>query len=213
MNESDGTGFVYVTDPDGNTTSYGYTAGGLTSQAVTTGTTVISEQDQGLDLSGGTMLPAWTADGNGNITTYNSYDGAGDPRSTTAPAGNGQPATTSSWYTSLSQSSCDANAQATSPCSTTQTGPTPVAPGGVITPPSTAPPQGVTYTLYDSDGSQLYASTGVYLPGGSTATYTQTTYTLYAGNSIDPGQQQHLLQLHTAITSHCPAPPSTPTAS
>ena len=54
-----------------------------------------------------------------------------------------------------------------------------MAPGGVITPPSSAPPQGVTYTLYDTDGNELYSTTGVYEPGADRAAYSQTTYQLF----------------------------------
>jgi RHS repeat-associated protein len=188
MNESDGTGYVYATDPDGNTTAYGYTAGALTSQAVTTGSTIISETDQSPNLTSGTLLPAWTSDGDGNITTDNSYTTSGNPTSVTAPAGDGQPATTYTSYTTTQQdTACTQTPQAAGTGCQSLAGPTPVAPGGVITPPTTAPPQGVTYTLYDTDGNQLYTSTGVYPPGGSTASYTQTSYTLYLGNSITLG--------------------------
>lgn len=45
----------------------------------------------------------------------------------------------------------------------------------------------MTWTLYDNDGNELYNTTGVYEPGSSTAAYTQTTYALYAGNSITLG--------------------------
>jgi RHS repeat-associated protein len=59
-----------------------------------------------------------------------------------------------------------------------------VAPGGTITPPSSAPPEGVTYTLYDTNGNKLYSTTGVYEPGGSSAAYSQTTYQLFKNNSV-----------------------------
>jgi YD repeat-containing protein len=54
----------------------------------------------------------------------------------------------------------------------------------VIVPPAAAPPQGLTYTLYDTDGNTLYTTTGVYQPGASTAAYSHTTYSLYKGNSL-----------------------------
>lgn len=60
-------------------------------------------------------------------------------------------------------------------------------PGGVITPPPTVPPQGVTWTLYDTDGNELYSTTGVYEPGSNTAAYSQTSYQLFKGNSITLG--------------------------
>ena len=57
-------------------------------------------------------------------------------------------------------------------------------PGGVITPPSSIPPQGVSWTLYDTDGNELYTTAGVYPPGSSTASYSQTSYQLFNGNSV-----------------------------
>jgi RHS repeat-associated protein len=54
----------------------------------------------------------------------------------------------------------------------------------VITAPSSAPPAGVTYTLFDTDGHELYSTTGVYQPGASSASYLQTSYELYKGNSV-----------------------------
>ena len=83
--------------------------------------------------------------------------------------------------TSLDQASCDTTAEASGSCSS---GPTPVTPGGTITPPSAAPPNGTSYTLYDTDGNQLYTTTGVYQPGASSASYLQTTYSLYKNNSV-----------------------------
>jgi YD repeat-containing protein len=38
--------------------------------------------------------------------------------------------------------------------------------------------------LYDTDGNELYSTTGVYQPGSSTASYSQTTYQLFKGNSV-----------------------------
>jgi YD repeat-containing protein len=53
----------------------------------------------------------------------------------------------------------------------------------VITPPSSAPPEGQTWTLTDTDANQLYTTTGVYSPGGAYE-YSQTTYQLFKGNSV-----------------------------
>jgi YD repeat-containing protein len=187
MNDSTGTGYVTVTDPDHNTTTYGYTAGALTSQAVTTATAVISETDQSPDLTGGTLLPQWKADGNGNVTTMPSYNSSGMPTQTVAPSGGSTPggtATTTMSYDGLDDDACDGTAEATGTGCQSLTGPTPVTPGGTITPPSTAPPEGVTYTLNDTDGNTLYTTTGVYEPGTTTAAYSQTSYTLYGGNSV-----------------------------
>jgi YD repeat-containing protein len=57
-------------------------------------------------------------------------------------------------------------------------------PRGTITPPSSAPPAGVPCTLYDTDGNQLYDTTGVYQPGSGAASYSQTSYQLYQNNSV-----------------------------
>jgi YD repeat-containing protein len=187
LNASTGNGTVTVTDPDGNTTVDDYTQGVLAAQSEWTGSALVSEKDYGPattagGTSGGTLLDTWTANGNGGITTY-TYDAAGNTTSTTDPAGD----QTTQTSTALDDTSCSATAQAASACSTSQTGPSSVTPGGVITPPSSAPPRGVTYTLYDTDGNTLYTTNGVYQPGSSTASYLQTTYSLYKGNSITLG--------------------------
>ena len=212
LNTATGTGYVTVTGPDGNTTVYDYQQGTLAAQSDYTGTTLTSETDNVPDTtaggtSGGTLLDTTTADGDGNITTT-SYDPAGNPATTTAPNGIGnQTATTTDWSTALNDTSCAATAQATATCSSSQEGPSPAAPGRVITPPSAAPPQGVTWTLYDTDGNQLYTTTGVYQPGATTAAYQQTTYQLYTGNSVTlPGTS-------TSITcTTTPPSPSLPCA-
>jgi RHS repeat-associated protein len=192
MNSATGTGVVRVADPDGNTTVYDYTQGALAAQSAWTGTTLTSEQDDTPNTtaggtSGGTLLDTTSTDGDGNTTSY-TYDTSGNTTTTTAPDGVGsQTGTTTAQYTALDTDSCDATAQAATPCSASQTGPTPVAPGGVITPPASAPPAGETWTLYDTDGNQLYTTTGVYEPGSNTAAYSRTTYQLFTGNSIALG--------------------------
>jgi RHS repeat-associated protein len=192
MNSSTGTGYVTVTDPDGNTTIDDYLQGALAAESALTGTVLTSEQDFVPDLtaggtSGGTLANTNGADGDGILSSY-TYDAAGNITATTTSDGVGsQTGTTTSEFTILNQSSCDATVQATTACSPSETGPTPVAPGGVITPPSVAPPSGVTYTLYDTDGNELYDTTGVYQPGATTASYSQTTYQLFKGNSVTLG--------------------------
>src|ERR1019366_4186365 len=176
-----GRGVVRVNDPDGNTTVYDYTQGALPAQSSWTGSTLVSEQDFGPNTtaggtSGGTLLDTWTSNGDSQITT-NAYDSAGNTTSTTDPLGH----QTTETSTTLGNTNCDATAQASSTCSS---GPSPVAPGGVITPPSTAPPQGDTYILYDTHGNELYSTIGVYQPGSSTASYLKTTYSLFTGNSV-----------------------------
>jgi RHS repeat-associated protein len=190
MNTSTGTGYVTVKDPDGNTTVYDYVEGALAAQSsLTAGTTLTSEQDYVPDTTsggnaGGTLLDTATADGDDHLTT-NSYSTAGDAVSSTSPDGVGSgTATVTTQFTSLNHQSCAGTALATTACSTSETGPAPVAPGGVITAVSSAPPAGLTYTLYDTEGNELYSATGVYEPGSTTASYTRVTYQLFKGNSI-----------------------------
>jgi RHS repeat-associated protein len=186
MNESTGTGDVTVTDADGNATVYNYSQAVLTATTIWNGTTP-AESDFGPDTTAtgsmaGTLLAAWTTNADGERTSY-SYDSDGHLTSLTDPLGHAG----TMWSTSLGGASCGADATAASPCSANQTGPAAAPAGQVITPPSAAPPQGVSYSLYDNDGNELYSTTGVYAPGSNTASYTQTGYTLYKGNSVTIG--------------------------
>ena len=188
MNTATGTGFITVSDPDGNSTVYDYDQGVLAADSQWTGTALTSELDYGADLTAdgtsaaGTGQDTWATDGNGNMTTY-AYDATGDTVAVTAPDGIGsQTATTTAWYSQGNQT-CAGTAQAATPCSSTEPGPSPVTPGGVISPPSSAPPAGVTYMLYDTDGNELYSTTGIYTPSG-TYEYSQTSYQLFKNNSI-----------------------------
>jgi RHS repeat-associated protein len=183
MNPATGTGDVTISGPDGSIRVDSYTQGVLTAETTWNGSTP-SERDYGPALTagsgvGGTLLDAWSTDAGGSRTSY-AYDATGHLASLTDPLLN----TTTMASTALGATSCSADAEATSPCSSSQSGPTPVSPGGVITPPSSAPPAGVSYTLYDTDGRTLYNTVGVYPPGSNTASSTQTNYTLYAGNSV-----------------------------
>ena len=207
MDASTGTGFVTVSDPDGNSTVYDFDQGVLAAESQWTGTTLTSEQDYGADTTedgtdaAGTLQDVWATDGDGTLTTY-SYDSNGDTVAVTSPIGTGsQTATTTAWYNGGNES-CSATAEAATPCSASLTGPSPVTPGGVITPPSSAPPSGVTYTLYDSYGNELYSTTGVYQPGSGSASYQSTSYTLYKGDSVTlPGASSA-----TTCTSTPPSP-------
>ena len=162
VNAATGTGTTTVTDPDGNTTVDAYNQGSLVATSDWSGgTTLVSEEDYvpaqtASGASAGTQLDIATADGNGNVSTT-TYDGAGNPVTTTAPDGIGsQDAVTTQQSTSLGQLDCTSTATASSTCQTSG-GPTPVTPGGTITPPSSAPPQGESWTLYDTDGNELYS--------------------------------------------------------
>jgi YD repeat-containing protein len=173
--------------------SVSYTASGLS--AYTSGGTVTApaERDFGPDLSYGTLLNKWTSDENGNQTNL-SYDGNGNVTSTQDPLGN---TNTSSYDANTNTLVCSATAMASTNCAGASP-PASVPAGGIITPPSSAPPQGVDYSLVDHDGNTLYTTTGVYEPGSSSAfqssaAYVRTTYTLFKGNSVTlrawgPGQ-------------------------
>jgi RHS repeat-associated protein len=182
LNAATGSGYVTAIDPDGDTTIYNYDQGTLAGQADHTGTTLTSEQDSVPDTASGTLLDTASFDGNQNETT-SQYNNDGNPTQVKAPDAAGTEATTYQGYTTtLQNASCSSDAEATS--GSCPTGPTTVSPGGVITPPSSAPPLGITWTLYDTDGNQLYTTTGVYQPGATTASYQQTTYQLFKNNSI-----------------------------
>jgi len=188
MDPATGTGYVTTTDPDGNTTVDDYVQGTLAAETQITSGTVTSEKDNnpltaaGVS-NGGSLLNATTTDGDGNTTSY-TYNAAGTPTVAIRPGPDG-PGTTTSSYTSQDQANCDSNSGAASTATCAQDGgPTPVASGGVIVPPSSAPPVGLTYTLYDTRGNELYSTTGVYEPGSSSAAYSQTTYQLFNGNSV-----------------------------
>jgi trimeric autotransporter adhesin len=196
LNAATGTGLVTVTDPDGNQTVYDYTQGTLAAQSAwtktTTSLTLTSENDSVPDTtaasttnpSGGSLLDTSSTNGD-DATATSSYDTDGNPTSVISPGANSTPVTTTAGYTaSLQLPSCASTALAASTATCSQDpGPTPVAPGGAITPPS-APPLGLTYTLFDTDGNELYTTTGVYEPGATSAAYSQTTYQLYKNNSI-----------------------------
>jgi RHS repeat-associated protein len=183
MNASTGTGDVTVTDAQGNASVDNYAQGVLTAATTWNGSTP-SEHDFGPAMTGsgnaaGTLLTTWFVNAVGGKFSY-TYDQVGHLTADTSPLGN----TTTRTSTSLGAGSCAADAIAASPCSPSQAGPSPVAPGGVITPPSSAPPPGVSYGLNDTNGHALYETTGVYPPGSNTASAVQTSYVLYKGNSV-----------------------------
>jgi len=190
FNSSTGTGFITVADADGNKAVYYYQLATLAAQSAWTGSTLTSEQDfvpdqstTSGDNSAGTQLDTAASDGNGNLTTT-SYDASGNQVSSTSPDGEGsQVSETTQQSTDLDMASCTQGVLATSTC-TASPGPAPVAVGGVISPPSSVPPLGITWTQYDTDGNQLWSTTGAYAPAASTAAYARTTYQLFNGDSI-----------------------------
>ena len=186
MNPATGTGLVTVTDPDGNKTVYDYVQGTLAAQSTFTGSTLTSETDAQPNTTSGTLLATSSTDGNGNIIT-DTYNTAGNITQENTPAATGTATTTYSYATGTAATADLDNCATTATAATTcqaDSPPAPVAPGGTITPPSSAPPVGTTYTLYDTDGNQLYSTTGVYQPGSSTASYSQTTYQLFKNNNV-----------------------------
>jgi RHS repeat-associated protein len=188
MNPATGTGYVTITDPDNNTTVDSYNDGTLAAESQFTAGAITSENDYkpltwaGI-ANGGTLLDISTTDGDGNTTSYTySATGATTSATTSGPAG---PATTTASVTGQDQNNCGGAPEASSSSTCLQdAGPSPVAPGGVITPPSAAPPEGLTYILYDTRGNELYSTTGIYQPGSTSASYSQTTYQLFNGNTV-----------------------------
>lgn len=189
--------------------SVSYTQTGLSPYSSGGAASVPAASNDGPDLTRGSLLEVWTADEDGNQTNY-AYDANGNLTSSQDPVGNTD--TYSSDSTTNAQL-CTATAMASTTCATASP-PNPVAPGGTITPLSSAPPQGDAYSLIDSDGNTLYTSEGVYEPGSSsafesTAAYTRTSYTFFKGNSVtirawQPGQSAFATQ-SVACTS---TPPS-----
>ncbi len=166
LDASTGNGTVTATEPDGATTVYEYESGALGAQSQWSGaigSSLVSDPSYGPNLTTGTLLDMWSTNGDVSSSgapeeTSYTYDQHGNETSETNPLGE----TTTTWSTSLDEPSCDGAALATTNCSSSLQGPVPVTPGGTITPPSTAPPEGVTYTLYDTYGNALYTTTGVY---------------------------------------------------
>jgi YD repeat-containing protein len=195
LNASTGDGIVVVTDPDGNQTAYTYTSGALTGTDVgygAPGDTVTNDTPDPTTVENDATA---TAVG----TTTDTYNVDGDVTSDEAPLGD---TTTTGYTTTADAQNCATTAQTSSACGTGGglTPPSVVAAGGTITPPASAPPIGVTYSLVDTHGNTLWTTTGVYQPGASTASYSQTTYSLYTGNSVTLG----------TTTTNCGATPPSP---
>ena len=173
-NFSDSGGTTTISDPDGNVETEAYVDGQL--QSVTKGS---STWNYSFDQN--TLGETSVEDPNGNVTVSN-YDTSGNPVSQTNALGN----TSTYSYNSFSEQTCAAAPLAANPCSSL-TPPSAVSPGGTITPPTSAPPKYVTYTLYDTNGNEIYQTTGDYAPGSGTASQSRTTYHLYNGNSVTLG--------------------------
>ena len=192
MNPATGTGIVTVTDPDGYTTVDDYTQGALTAQtnwSGGTGHTLLSGDDYGPNLVNGTLEAAWTANGDevggaDLVEDYSAYDNMGNPVSGTELNSTGSVAF-SAQYTNLDTPNCLTKESASSSASCAAApGPTSVPPGQAITPPSSAPPAGESWSLYDTDGNLLYTVVGVYAPGASSTSTLRTSYSLHNGNTV-----------------------------
>jgi RHS repeat-associated protein len=202
MNAATGNGFVTVNDPDGNHAVYDYAGGTLAAQSSFTGSTLTSENDHvpdstatlagsgsSITTTGGTFHPLVTVDGSGTTVRSTLDQLLGNATSSVVPTATGTATLTSSYATQniASQDFAYCSSTALTASSATcdkDSPPVPQAPGQAITPPSSAPPLGVTYTLYDTTGNELYSTTGVYQPGASSASYSQTTYQLFNGNNV-----------------------------
>ena len=174
-NYSSSGGTTTITDPDGNVTLESYVDGQL--QTLTKGS---SSSTYGFDQN--TFGETLSVDPNGNIAT-GTFDTNGNQTSLTD--GNGHTSTYS--YNSFNEQTCMAKPMATNPCSSLSP-PTAITAGtATITPPFSAPPKYVTYTEYDTEGNEIYQTTGDYAPGSSSASQSRTTYDLYNGESVTLG--------------------------
>ena len=172
-----GDGTVVVTDPDGFETAYQFNANVLVDKTVGYGGS--SPSTTSYTINSSTQLTEGIIDGDGNGTSY-TYDPYGNVTTVTDPLGN----VSSASFNSFDEPVCSAHPEQPSPCSSLS--PPAAIPAGTttITPPSSAPPLGVTYREYDSDGNLIWTSTGVYAPNGATLNATRTSYFLYAGEHV-----------------------------
>ena len=173
-NYSDAGGTTTISDPDGNVETEDYVDGQL--QSVTKGS---STWYYAFDQN--TFGETSVEDPNSNVTV-SKYDTSGNLVSQTNALGS----TKTYAYNSFNEQTCAAAPLAANPCSSL-TPPSAVSPGGTITPPASAPPKYVTYTLHDTNGNEIYQTTGDYAPGSGTASQSCTTYDLYNGNSVTLG--------------------------
>ena len=214
MNAATGTGFVTVTDPDGNTTVDNYTQGALAA-ADRLDRRRTPDLRAGLRprprpraaAGGGTCStpPAPTATATSPATTY---DAAGNRRRSTAPdRRRHQTATTTG---SLHQPGAGqlrrGPPQATRPARPTQ-------PARRRSRPAARSPRrprprrrASRYTLYDTDGNELYTTTGVYEPG--------STHRRLLADHLPAvqGQQRHPERHDTSPARPTPPSPSLPCA-
>ena len=176
MNEAIGSGDVVVTDPDGNVDEYFFKTRILDETIVGYGSALASTS--AFNPSAMTLLRGSSINPDGATTTYG-YDADGNLTSTTNALGQ----ITTNSYNAFDEPVCVTTPMSASGCSSLSP-PAAVFPGASVTPPSSAPPAYVTYSLYDTSGNQLWTTMGVYPPGGSSPSYSRTSYSLYQGNSV-----------------------------
>ena len=165
-------GTTTITEPDGNAEVESYVDGQL--QTVVRGS---ATWDYAFDQS--TFGETSSINPDGNIVS-NDYDSDGNATAQT----NALNDTSTDFYSSFNERACSAQALQSSACASLSP-PTAITAGtATITPPSSAPPKYVTYTEYDTDGNQIYQTTGDYAPGSSSASQSRTTYDLYNGESV-----------------------------
>ncbi len=174
-----GTGYTLVTDPDGNVTEYEFTNGLLTGRVLGYGTSTPSTWTYNRDST--TAEIDSTTDPNSN-TTSSTYDSAGNVTSKTNALGN----TWTYAYNAFDEQTCATLPLAANPCSSLSP-PSAITGGGTVSPPSSAPPKYVTYSLYDTAGNPVWTTTGDYAPGGSSASQSRTSYSLDSGESVTLG--------------------------
>jgi RHS repeat-associated protein len=205
MDSITGDGQVIVLDPDDNQTAYEYTSGILNEKFV--GYDPSSSQPPPSDTiyspNAASLLDQTVTNPDGATMTY-AYDSSWNltssigPPTTAAPSG----AETSSAFTSLEQPNCTTTALAAETCASSNVSPpSTTPPGEPISAPSSTTPLGVNYTEYDTNGNELWSSTGVYEPGATSAMYEITTYQLFSGNT---------LKLGSDATIQCTATPPLP---
>ena len=171
-NFSGGGGTTTVTDPDGNAEVEHYVSGELTKLTKGSSTWTYAYDPTSLGTTSAT-------DPNSHVTT-NTYDASGNLLTATDGDGN----TTTYSYNVFNEQTCKALPLAADPCSSLSPPSAITAGTATITPPSSAPPKYATYTEYDTDGNEIYQTTGDYTPGSGTASQSRTTYDLYNGESV-----------------------------
>jgi RHS repeat-associated protein len=180
IDSSTGTGYAIATDPDHKQTKYEFENSVLVSKTEGLGTTSPSTWLYNRDA--GTLLDDTILDPDGHLTAF-THDANGNQTSRTNELGH----TWTSSFNSFDERICAATPLAASRCASLSPPSAVTAGASTVSPISSAPPAYVSYMEYDTDGNPVYASEGEYLPGGSTASQTSTSYELYSGQSVTIG--------------------------